>query len=189
MKHRWMIAAALAACTLAPWAQTVYESKDSAGPVFSDKPSPGATQVPLEQPNVVNTQPGGPSQAQQQQQQQQQQQPAAAAPPYRRLVILRPANQDALHSNDGAFGISAQLSPPLRPNDRIRVLIDGNLVPTVFRTANPRITANDWQAAALGDRGEHTLQLAVVDANGVPAIQSPVISFYLHRAAVGGTRR
>ena len=186
MKHRWMIAAALAACTLAPWAQTVYESKDNAGPVFSDKPSPGATQVQLEQPNVVNTQQSGQSQAQQQQQQQQ---PTAAAPPYRRLVILRPANQDALHSNDGAFGISAQLSPPLRPNDRIRVLIDGNLVPTVFRTANPRITANDWQAAALGDRGEHTLQLAVVDANGVPAIQSPVVSFYLHRAAVGGTRR
>ena len=187
MNHRWMIAAALAACTLAPWAQTVYESKDSAGPVFSDKPSPGATQVQLEQPNVVNTQPGGPSQAQQQQQQQQQ--PAAAAPPYRRLVILRPANQDALHSNDGAFGISAQLSPPLRPNDRIRVLIDGNLVPTVFRTANPRITANDWQAAALGDRGEHTLQLAVVDADGKPRIESEPLSFYLRRAAVGGGRR
>ena len=184
MKHRWMIAAALAACTLAPWAQTVYESKDSAGPVFSDKPSPGAAPVQLEQPNVVNTQQAGQSQAQPQAQQ-----PASGAPPYRRLVIQRPANQDALHSNDGAFGISAQLSPPLRPGDRIRVMIDGNLVPTVFRTTNPRITANDWQAAALGDRGEHTLQLAVVDANGVPAIQSPVVSFYLHRAAVGGTRR
>ena len=186
MKHRWMIAAALAACTLASWAQTVYESKDNAGPVFSDKPSPGATQVQLEQPNVVTTPQTAPSQAQSQQQPPQ---ATAGAPPYRRLVILRPANQDALHSNDGAFGISAQLSPPLRPSDRIRVMIDGNLVPTVFRTANPRITANDWQAAALGDRGEHTLQLAVVDANGVPAIQSPVVSFYLHRAAVGGTRR
>jgi hypothetical protein len=81
------------------------------------------------------------------------------------------------------------LSPPLRPGDRVRVLIDGNLVPTVFRSTNPRITPADWQAAALGDRGEHTLQLAVVDANGVPAIESPVVSFYVHRAAVGGTRR
>ena len=45
MKHRWMIAAALAAQAMAPLAQTVYESKDKAGPVFSDKPSPGAKPV------------------------------------------------------------------------------------------------------------------------------------------------
>lgn len=178
MTHRWLIAAALAACALSPWAQTVYESKDSAGPVFSDKPSPGAKPVQVETPNVVSPPAVTPPPPQQ----------PSAAPAYRRLVITRPANQDSVHSNDGAFGISAQLSPPLRPNDRIRVLIDGNLVPTVFRTTNPRITANDWQAVALGDRGEHTLQLAVVDANGVPAIQSPVISFYVHRAAVGARR-
>jgi hypothetical protein len=180
MKHRWMIAAALAACTLSPWAQTVYESKDGAGPVFSDKPSPGAKPVQVTPPNVVAAPAAAPAPAAQ---------PPAAAPAYRRLVITRPASQDAVHSNDGAFGISAQLSPPLRPGDRIRVLIDGNLVPTVFRSTNPRITPADWQAAALGDRGEHTLQLAVVDANGVPAIESPVVSFYVHRAAVGGKRR
>jgi len=178
MTHRWLIAAVLAACALSPWAQTVYESKDGAGPVFSDKPSPGAKPVQLEAPNVVSPPAVTPPPPQQ----------PSAAPAYRRLVITRPANQDSVHSNDGAFGISAQLSPPLRPNDRIRVLIDGNLVPTVFRTTNPRITANDWQAAALGDRGEHTLQLAVVDASGAPAIQSPVISFYVHRAAVGARR-
>jgi hypothetical protein len=179
MKHRWMIAVALAAQAMAPLAQTVYESKDKAGPVFSDKPSPGAKPLQLEAPNVVSPPAVTPAPPQ----------PAASAPAYRRLVIARPSNQDSVHSNDGAFGISAQLSPPLRPNDRVRVLIDGNLVPTVFRSTSPRITPADWQATALGDRGEHTLQLAVVDANGVPAIESPVVSFYLHRAAVGGGRR
>ncbi len=179
MTHRWILSALLAACTMAPLAQTVYESKDKAGPVFSDKPSPGAKPVQLETPNVVSPPAATPAPPQ----------PAARAPAYRRLVISRPANQDALHSNDGGFGISAQLSPPLRPNDRVRVLIDGNLVPTVFHSTNPRITPADWQASALGDRGEHTLQLAVVDANGVPAIESPIVTFYLHRAAVGGTRR
>jgi hypothetical protein len=167
MKHHWMIAVALVAQAMAPLAQTVYESKDKTGPVFSDKPSPGAKPLQLEAPNVVS--------------------PPAVTPA--RLVIASPSNQDSVHSNDGAFGISARLSPPLRPNDRVRVLIDGNLVPTVFRSTSPRITPADWQATALGDRGEHTLQLAVVDANGVPAIESPVVGFYLHRAAVGGGRR
>ncbi len=179
MTHRWILAATLAACTLAPLAQTVYESKDKSGPVFSDKPSPGAKPLQLDPPNVVSPPAATPSPPP----------PAASAAAYRRLVISSPANRDSLHSNDGAFGISARLSPPLRPNDRVRVLIDGNLVPTVFRSASPRITAADWQATALGDRGEHTLQLAVVGADGVPAIESPVVSFYLHRAAVGGKRR
>jgi hypothetical protein len=179
MTHRWMIAAALAACATAPMAQTVYESKDKAGPVFSDKPSLGAKPVQLEPPNVVSPPVATPAPAQ----------PAASAPAYRRLQITRPAPLDSIHSNDGSFGIAAQLSPPLRPDDRVRVLIDGNLVPTVFRSTSPRITTNDWQSAALGDRGEHSLQLAVVDANGMPLIESPVVSFYLHRAAVGGKRR
>ncbi len=181
MKYRRTIAITLAACAMSAWAQTVYESKDNGGTVFSDKPSAGSRPVQVEPPNVVSPPavtppPQAPAQP-------------SAAPAYRRLLITRPANQDSIHSNDGAFGISATLSPPLRPSDRVRVLIDGNLVPTVFRTASPRITPNDWQTTALGDRGEHTLQLAVVDADGVPKIESPVISFYLHRAAVGGARR
>jgi hypothetical protein len=179
MKYRWMMAAALAVQAMAPLAQTVYESQDKAGPVFSDKPSPGAKPLQLEAPNVVSPPAATPAPPQ----------PVAGAPAYRRLVISRPANQDSVHSNNGAFGISAQLSPPLRPSDRVRVLIDGNLVPTVFRSTNLRITPSDWQASALGDRGEHTLQLAVVDANGVPKIESPIVSFYVHHAAVGGTRR
>ena len=94
-----------------------------------------------------------------------------------------------IHSNTGEFGISANLSPPLRPNDRVRVLLDGNLVPTVFRSTNLRLSLADWQSAALGSNGEHTLQLAVVDADGKPWIESEPVRFYLRGAAVGGTRR
>lgn len=177
-----MIAAALAACAAASWAQTVYESKDKAGPVFSDQPSPGAKAVDLPPPNVVSPPPVAPAPAQP---------PATAAPPYRRFVITRPAGQDSIHSNNGAFAITAQLAPPLRPGDRVRVLIDGNPVPTLFRSASPHIAPNDWQAAATGadQRGQHTLQLVVLDANGVAQIESAPVGFYLHRAAVGGSRR
>ncbi|MCU0921484.1 MAG: hypothetical protein MUF16_14320 [Burkholderiaceae bacterium] len=179
MTHRWILAAALAACTMAPLAQTVYESKDKAGPVFSDKPSAGAVPVEVQPGNVVSppvVKPAAP--------------PApSAAPTYRRLVITRPAEQDMVHSNTGEFGVSASLSPPLRPNDRVRVLLDGNLVPTVFRSTNLHLSRDDWQSAALGSNGEHTLQLAVVDADGKPWIESAPVRFYLRGTAVGGKRR
>ena len=164
---------------MASLAQTVYESKDKAGPVFSDKPSAGAVPVEVQPPNVVSPPAVKPAPP-----------PApSAAPAYRRLVITRPAEQDMVHSNTGEFGISANLSPPLRPNDRVRVLLDGNLVPTVFRSTNLRLSLADWQSAALGSNGEHTLQLAVVDADGKPWIESEPVRFYLRGAAVGGTRR
>ena len=178
MKLRYPLALLLALHGAAP-AQTVYESKDKDGPVFSDRPSPGAVPVDATPRNIVSppvVQPAPPP-------------PAASAPAYRRLVIVRPTAQDMVHSNTGAFGISASLSPPLRPNDRIRVLIDGNLVPTVFRSTDLRISEQDWRAAAVGDDGEHALQLAVVDADGKPRIESEPLRFYLRRAAVGGARR
>lgn len=100
MKLSWILAAALAAHVASAWAQTVYESKDKAGPVFSDRPSTGAVPVDLPPPNVVSSPavtpvPDAPA-------------ASASAPTYRRLVIQRPAEQDMVHSNNGAFGISAQ---------------------------------------------------------------------------------
>jgi len=180
MKRTWFIAFALAAQAATPLAQTVYESKDKAGPVFSDRPSTGAVPVDVTPQNIVS--PPAPKPAPPVPE-------GTPAPAYRRLVITRPAEQDMVHSNTGAFDISASLSPPLRPNDRVRVLIDGNLVPAVFRSTSVRITEQAWQAAALGNTGEHTLQLAVVDADGRPWIQSEPVRFYLRGAAVGGKRR
>jgi len=67
--------------------------------VFSDRPSAGAVPVELPPPNVVSTPavkpvPDAPA-------------PSASAPAYRRLVVQRPAEQDMVHSNNGAFGMSA----------------------------------------------------------------------------------
>jgi hypothetical protein len=180
MKARWIPAALLALHGAAALGQTVYESKGKEGPVFSDRPSPGAVPVDATPQNVISppaVKPPAPPP------------PPDAAPTYRRLVIVRPAAQDMVHSNTGAFDVSANLSPPLRPNDRVRVLIDGNLVPTVFRSTRLNISEQDWRSTALGHDGEHTLQLAVVDADGKPWIESEPVRFYLRGVAVGGRRR
>ncbi len=182
MQHRWIVlVAALWAFAVAASAQTVYESQGKSGPVFSDKPSPGASSVELPPPNVVaapRVAPPAPAAS------------AAPAPHYRTLVISLPEPQGTVHSNTGAFDVRARLNPPLRPSDRIGVSIDGNVVPTLFRSTNLHVSEADWRSTAIGEgNGEHVLQLAVLDADGVALIESAPVRFYIRRATVGGRRR
>ena len=180
-QQRYILALALWAFALVAPAQTVYESQGKSGPVFSDRPSPGASSVELPPPNVVSTpRITAPTPA-----------PSAAARPhYSTLVISLPEPQGTVHSNTGAFDVRARLSPPLRPSDRVGVSIDGNVVPTLFRSTNLRISEADWRSTAIGEgNGEHVLQLAVLDADGVALIESAPVRFYIKRTAVGGRRR
>jgi hypothetical protein len=168
-------------------AQTpVYETRDKEGPVFSDRPSPGATPVKVGPTNVATPTPA----------------PAAAsapappaagteAAPYRSLRIATPANQGTVHSNTGAFEVVVQASPGLRAaaGDRIQLMLDGNVLPQAQASSRIRLSEADWQAAAAADTVQHTLQAAVLDAGGNVLITSVPVVFYVQRAAVGGRRR
>ena len=180
MNHRWMVGVCLLGATLAPWAQTVYESKGKDGPVFSDKPSAGATSVDVPPPNVVSAPavaPPAPAPS------------APARPHYSRLSILMPEVQGTVHTNTGAFDVDVRVQPPLRPADRVLVQLDGRVVPTAFRSTKLRLSEADWQATATGHDGEHVLQVGVVDAQGVVLIESAPVRFFVKRATVGGGRR
>lgn len=169
-------AALLTAAWCAPCAaQTVYESKDKAGPVFSDQPSKGAKAVELAPPNVIET-PRTPSARPA---------PTAAAPKYSSLGISSLANEDTVHTNTGAFDIRVRSVPALRATagDRIRVTLDGNRVAKTFSSTTVRISAADWQAAAGGD-AKHTLQVAIVGPTGATLIESAPVTFYARRATV-----
>ena len=177
-----LIAAGLApivfAATVA--AQTVYESQGKSGPVFSDQPSPGAKPITVGPTNVVPSTP--PPAAQ----------PDTPAPPpsYRSLAVAEPENEGTIHSNTGAFEVRVRSSPGLRSSagDRLRLVLDGNLLPGSYGSSRIRLTESDWQSAAGGGGVEHTLQAAIVDKTGRLLIESPPVTFYVHRAAVGGRR-
>lgn len=156
------------------WAQTVYESKDKAGPVFSDRPTQGAKPVDLPPPNVIQT-PPLPKQGA----------AAAAAPGYTALTIAAPAAESTYRPNTGPLDVSAQSTPALRARagDRIRVKLDGTLLPGSYSSAKLRIGEQDWQAAASTDR-QHTLQLQIVDRSGAVLIESAPVAFYVQRATV-----
>ena len=168
-------------CTVAAAQGPVYESKDKAGPVFSDQPSPGARPIDLPPPNVIDTPRTPPPQPA----------PAApAAPAYTSLVISGPENRGTIDSNTGEFDVRITTVPVLRTaaGDTIRVRLDGNLLPQSYRSPELRVTAADWQAAAR-DNVEHTLQVSIVDRAGRTLIESAPVSFYAHRATVHRGRR
>ena len=167
-------------CALAAAQPPVYESKDKAGPVFSDRPSQGAKPLDLPPPNVIQT-PASPKQKAA---------PSAPAPAYTSLAVTAPANGDTIHSNTGAFDVRVKTVPALGASagDRIRLKLDGNALPSGYKSGKIRLTDADWQSAGSSTSAEHTLQAAIVDATGNVKIESAPVSFFVRRAAVGGKR-
>ena len=180
--HSRIFGVVLAAhCVVALAQTTVYESKDKAGPVYSDKPLPSATPVDLPPPNVIElpkmATPAAPAPV------------SAAAPAYRSLAIVSLKNGDTIHSNTGAFEFSARTQPALRAGDRIRVRLDGHFLSSSFRSTSLRVSEADWTRAARAESVGHTLQLAVVDAAGAVLIESAPVSLYVQRASVARPQR
>ena len=162
-----------------PAAAPVYESHDKAGPVFSDRPTPGATRLELTAPNVIQTpQAAAPPSA-----------PVAAAPPYRSIAIQSPADGATIHSNTGSFQVTVHAEPSLRAGtgDRFRLKLDGHVLPHDYGSTAIHLNASDWNGDA-AENVAHTLQLTVVDAQGRVLIESAPVTFYAHRAAVGHHR-
>jgi len=180
MKIRLAIGLLLGLCGALAAARTkVYESKDNAGPVFSDQPSPGAKEQTLPPPNVMpGNAPPAPRAT-----------PQPGLPAYRLLAILSPENQGTVHTNTGAFDVRVQTAPELRAGDRIRVKLDGNLIGRTFQSVAIGLTEADWQAAASNASVEHTLQVAIVDRDGKLLIESAPVSFYAHRTTAAQRKR
>jgi hypothetical protein len=112
---------------------------------------------------------------------------ADAPPPYRSLAFTSPADQGTVHSNTGAFEVVLRTSPGLRTRvgDRIRLTLDGTVLPKSHASNRIQFTESDWQAAAAGDGVQHTMQAAIVDRSGRVLITSAPIVFYVQRATVG----
>ncbi len=163
-------------------AQPVYESRDNAGPVFSDSPSTGARELVL--PPLADPAPQPP--------------PASSsvlpAPPvvepYTALNIVAPDNGGTIHSNTGQFTVQVSIQPDLQSQrgDALAISLDRTVLPTTRSVLQFDITPSEWQAAA-GDDVEHQLAVAVVDRTGAVLMTSAPVRFYVHRASVAAPRK
>ena len=103
---------------------------------------------------------------------------------------MSPAGGATVHSNTGSLQVVARAEPSLRAGagDRFQLRLDGHVLARDYGTSTIQLGAADWDGAA-ADRAAHTLQLAVIDAQGRVLIESVPVTFYVHRAAAGHHRR
>ncbi len=134
-------------------------------PVFSDNPSPGATQVKIKETsnsmlpvNPVNL----PT-------------PSFDDNPQFQVTIDKPTNEETIRENSGTIYVSGLVSPMFAQGLRVQLYLDNKLV------AGPSGNANFILHDV--DRGEHKLRLELLDRSGKIIAESTEITVFLHRAS------
>lgn len=134
-------------------------------PVFSDNPTPGASQLQLREGNrMAAITPAEISQ-----------QSTPQVTQYE-VGISKPEQQGTVRENNGTVYVSGKVSPVFAQGFRVRLFLDGQLV------GGPSSNANFILHNV--ERGEHQLVLELSDQNGKIIATSPVTTFYMHRASV-----
>ncbi|MCP5151447.1 MAG: hypothetical protein H6983_03885 [Ectothiorhodospiraceae bacterium] len=96
---------------------------------------------------------------------------------YESIEITAPKPDEAVRNNSGAVSVQLALEPALRPGDKVRILMDGKPLGEGQATS---ITLGNV------DRGSHSVQAVVVDAEGKELGRSNAVTFHLLRVARGG---
>lgn len=101
---------------------------------------------------------------------------SAAAGGYEQFEILTPENEETIRSNEGVVNVGLTLTPALADGHAIQISVDGTPLDSELKTT--QFTLNSL------NRGTHSLEVKIVDAEGNPVMSAPRISFHLRKASV-----
>ena len=103
--------------------------------------------------------------------------PAAPAKAYSVFDLASPADGETIQ-NQPVIPIDIKIDPPLRPNDKIQIYLDGTPWGPPGKSTHFEFNAPD--------RGTHTLSAKLLDVNNNVVMQSGVNTVYIHHAHLGG---
>lgn len=170
MRSLWLIPALLIFSFFPATGMTqekkIYVSRDANGVlIFSDTPAPGAEEVSFTvRPNLMEaTEVRFPEKK-------------TAIPEAYKVEIMQPEDQGTVRDNTGSVYISGRITPRFQRGFRVRLMLNGS------QQGEPQSST----AFVLRDveRGEHNIQIELIDKNGKLIATSPVTTFYLHRASL-----
>jgi len=95
---------------------------------------------------------------------------------YQTFEIAQPNDDETIRSDEGVVNVGLSLSPMLSPGHVIQVYLDGSKLSADLSTT--QFSLNEL------NRGTHSLQAKVVDAESNPLISTAVVNFHLRQAAV-----
>ena len=181
---RWFIVLCVLLAALAQ-AQDVYVTDGKNGPLYSDRPLPGAREVALPPLNVAPSPPATaapalPTVAGEV--------PAAreAAPPYRNFAIVWPENEGSVLANTAVFEVRLAVDPPLRLGDghAFAVRINGRAVEQRFTASEFMIPPEFWGDTLPPPNQSMQLDARVVDGDGREIVSATPVRFYLRHATL-----
>jgi len=166
----WLLLVSLF-CTAA-FGQQAYRWTDENGQVhYSDRPSPGATQIQLR--GVQGYAPAVQPQAQQ----------AAGAESeqptvreYTAFNVISPGQQETLWNIGAVLDVQVELEPGLQPGHHLGAYLDGQLI-------DVRALSTQFQLPDVF-RGTHTLQAVVLDASGEEMLRSLAVTFMVMQTSM-----
>lgn len=170
-------------------AQGVYVSPGANGPVFSDKPQPGAREVTLPPLNVVAPPPRPVASPAAQEGAKDEvkdgakdaARPAAALFAYRAFSIVQPENEGSVLANTALFEVRVAVDPPLQLGEghAFAVSIDGRRVGQRF-TANEFMIPPEFWGDVVPPPGQRLqLDAAIVDGDGRELRKADPVSFFM----------
>lgn len=175
MHRAYIFLVTVFAATAALDAAEVYRWKDADGQVhFSDVPRPGAERITITvSPPASGSPAGNSSAASGQDDEDENPEPVER---YQSLTITSPAQEQVLWNIEGQLDVAAAVQPPLQPGHALRFSLDGRTM-----AAEPGETRVQFPQVF---RGEHTLQVEVVDAQGRALVATPTTRFFVRQTAL-----
>ena len=173
-------------------AQGVYVTPGANGPVFSDKPQPGAREVTLPPLNVVAPPPRPVATPAAQEGAKDEVKdgakdairPAAVLFDYRAFSIVQPENDGSVLANTALFEVRVAVDPPLQLGEghAFAVSIDGRRVGQRF-TANEFMIPPEFWGDVVAPPGQRLqLDAAIVDGDGRELRKADPVSFFMRYA-------
>lgn len=163
-------------------AQTVYEGRGPNGPVFSDRPMPGAKAIELPPLNVIESPKAAAQTPREPPAADPPDRPAAApAPAYRSLSILFPENDGGIVSASATFEIRVAVDPPLQIGEGhyFSASVDGRAVGRRFTATEFALPQEFWGDAPPPANQRHQLDVSVLDRTGRVLKQAEPVRFAL----------
>jgi hypothetical protein len=136
---------------------------------YSDRPVPGAQQVELAGAQGFGTTARAPRTASEGGA------TGASGAAYQSIEVVSPAEQETLWNIGTNLPVQVRFQPGLQPGHRYDLLLDGQR--RNVNTAAPRVTLPDVF------RGQHSLQVVVIDAAGAEIMRSPARVFFVQQTS------
>ena len=96
------------------------------------------------------------------------------SPKYTRINLLSPSDEATIRDNNGIVTVNLELAPHLISGDQIAIVLDGHQLGQLQTITSFNLTNLD--------RGEHQLQINILNKNGQLVGSSQSVQFYMHRA-------